>query len=233
MTRPIVIGHVGARGGSKGVPNKNKRPFADSNLVSIALNQLADSNVCDHIVVSTDDPEIYELGIEFNSIDIGLRPPELAGDKAAKLSAWVWCGSCVQESFADEELVFIDLDCTSPLREVQDIVGAFKAFLDGNADILISVSEARKNPYFNMIEFDEDSLKYRVSKKLEPPVVARQNAPKVYEHGSIYIFHPSRLNVHLSLLDHDIDIFEIPWLRSLDIDTEQDFSLVESLYVNR
>ena len=45
MTRPIVIGHVGARGGSKGVPNKNKRPFADSNLVSIALNQLADSNV--------------------------------------------------------------------------------------------------------------------------------------------------------------------------------------------
>ena len=52
----------------------------------------------------------------------------------------------------------IDLDVTSPLRSVEDINGAYKQFIEEDADILISASPARKNPYFNMVEITKGSV---------------------------------------------------------------------------
>ncbi|MBT8410045.1 MAG: acylneuraminate cytidylyltransferase family protein, partial [Alphaproteobacteria bacterium] len=74
----MIIGHIGARKGSKGVPRKNFRMICGKPLIDWSLDQLFDSAQVDAVVVSTDDEEIYEHAIARGALKIGLRPDHLA-----------------------------------------------------------------------------------------------------------------------------------------------------------
>ena len=84
----MILGHIGARKGSKGVPRKNFRMIHGKPLIDWSLDQLFAHPMVDAVVVSTDDPEIYDHAVAKGALKIGLRPDHLATDTAGKWGVW-------------------------------------------------------------------------------------------------------------------------------------------------
>jgi N-acylneuraminate cytidylyltransferase len=186
----------------------------------------------DAVVVSTDDPVIYEHAVAKGCLEMGLRPDELASDTAAKWHVWQHALGKAEELVGRVD-AFLDLDCTSPLREMSDIDGALDAFFDKRPDMIMSCTEARKNPYFNLVEPDQSGYLH-VSKPLPGGVVARQQAPTVWEHAaSTYVVDPEYLRRAKGLFQGRVMPYLMPPERCLDIDTELDFKIVELLMKER
>jgi len=228
----MILGHIGVRAGSKGVPGKNFRPICGKPLIDWSLDQLFAHPEVDAVVVSTDSPEIYAHAVAKGTLEIGLRPAHLATDSAGKWSVWQHA-LAASEALTGPVGAFLDLDATSPLRELEDITGAVALFRAERPDMVMSCCEARKNPYFNLVEPDETGALH-VSKPLPGGVVARQQAPVVYEHAaSTYVVAPDYLKRAKSLFEGRVIPYLMPPERCLDIDTEFDFRLVEWLLKER
>ena len=228
----MILGHIGVRKGSKGVPGKNFRKLHGKPLIDWSLDQLLSHPRVDAVVVSTDDERMYEHAVAKGCLEMGLRPDELASDTAAKWDVW-------QHALAKgEDLVgpveaFLDLDCTSPLRDPSDIDGALDEFFEKRPDMIMSCTEARKNPYFNLVEPDQSGYLH-VSKPLPGGVVARQQAPVVWEHAaSTYVVDPAYLKRARGLFQGRVLPYLMPPVRCLDIDTELDFRIVEYIMKER
>ena len=222
----MIIGHIGVRAGSKGVPGKNFRDLHGKPLLQWSLDQLLQHPEIDHVILSTDGQDMLDFAVERGALDIGLRPDHLASDTAGKWDVWV---DALKRAVAlvGEPAAFVDLDATSPLREMDDITRALALFADEKPDMVMSVCEARKNPYFNLVEPDETGALH-VSKPLPGGVVARQQAPVVYEHAaSTYVLDPAYLRSAKSIYEGRVIPYEMPPERCIDIDAEFDFELVE------
>ena len=224
----MIIGHIGARAGSKGVPNKNFRMMHGKHLIDWSLDQLLESDRVDHVVVSTDSPEMYEHGLKRGCLDIGLRPAELATDTAGKWDVWKHALGEVEKQ-TGPATAFLDLDCTSPLRPDTAIAEALDLFFAESPDMVMSCCEARKNPYFNLVEPDASGALH-VSKPLPGGVVARQQAPVVYEHAaSTYVVAPEYLRRASSLFEGRVIPYMMAPETCVDIDSPFDFKLVDFL----
>lgn len=224
----MIIGHIGARKGSKGVPGKNFRPICGKPLIDWSLDQLFANRRVDVVVVSTDDEEIHAHAVARGALDIGLRPAHLATDTAPKWGVWQHALAAT-EAMMGPASAFLDLDCTSPLRLPQDIDGALDLFISEHPDMVMSCCEARKNPYFNLVEPDATGALH-VSKPLPGGVWARQDAPVVYEHvGLVYVVAPDYLRRAGTIYEGRVIPFVLPAERCHDIDTPYDFRLVEFL----
>ncbi|SFK60990.1 cytidylyltransferase domain-containing protein [Shimia haliotis] len=225
----MILGHIGARKGSKGVVRKNFRELNGKPLIDWSLDQLFDHPMVDAVVVSTDDEEIYAHAVAKGALDIGLRPAHLATDTAPKWGVWQHAMEAGQTAAGQEVSAFLDLDCTSPLRLPEDITGALTLFGQEAPDMVMSVCEARKNPYFNLVEPDESGALH-VSKPLPGGVWARQAAPKVYEHAaSTYVVAPDYLRTAETIYEGRVIPFEMPAERCIDIDSPLDFAMVDFL----
>ena len=128
----MILGHIGARKGSKGVPRKNFRMIHGKPLIDWSLDQLLEHPLVDAVVVSTDDEEIYDHAVAKGCLKIGLRPAHLATDTAGKWGVWQHALEA-SEALVGPVEVFLDLDCTSPLRLPSDITAALGFFLDSPA----------------------------------------------------------------------------------------------------
>ncbi|WP_373636725.1 acylneuraminate cytidylyltransferase family protein [Yoonia sp. BS5-3] len=224
----MIIGHIGARAGSKGVPNKNFRMLHGKPLIDWSLDQLFTSERVDHVVVSTDSEEIYTHALARGSLDIGLRPAALATDTAAKWDVWQHALGEVEKQTGPAD-AFLDLDCTSPLRLPQDIDAGLDLFAAESPDMVMSCCESRKNPYFNMLEKDAAGALH-VSKPLPHGVVARQQAPMVYDHvGLVYVVKPSYLRQASRLFEGHVIPLIVPNERGLDVDSPFDWDVIEFL----
>ena len=222
----MIIGHIGVRKGSKGVPNKNFRPIAGKPLLDWSLDQLKEHTQIDHFVISTDCTEMHAHALNKGSLDIGLRPAHLATDTASKWDVWQHTLSCIEDQYGQID-AFVDLDCTSPLRKQEDIDNAISLFFDKKPDMVMSCCTARKNPYFNLVEPDENGFVH-LSKKLDTSIVSRQQAPIVYEHAaSTYVLSPSYLKSAKFIYDGNVLPLIMPAERCIDIDDEIDFEFVE------
>ena len=134
------------------MPNKNLRDLHGKPLMAYSIEQALKSGLFEHVVVSTDSTKIAEVARSFGAETWFLRPAELATDEAPKLPVIRHAFQESEKYYGHQFDVLVDLDATSPLRTVEDITKAYEQFMDEDADILITASPARKNPYFNMIE---------------------------------------------------------------------------------
>lgn len=218
-----------ARAGSTGVPGKNIRPLCGKPLIAWTIEQAKASGVADRVFVSTDSQEIADLARVFGAEVPFLRPAELATADAGKLPVILHLVQWIEQRLGPVSRI-IDLDPTSPLREVADI-RACDALLDAKTGLVITGYESDKNPYFNMVEQQADGSFARVC---PPPVevLGRQGAPKVYAmNASIYAWH--RHSLKPSLWEAGpIRLHVMPRERSIDIDHPLDFDIVE-LLMNR
>lgn len=215
-----------ARGGSVGVPGKNTRLLCGKPLIAWTIQQAIDSKVADQVFVSTDSDEIAQIARSFGAHVPFLRPAALATSSAGKLPVIQHLVDWVERNIAPVSTI-IDLDPTSPLRDVADVQACY-AMLDPSTDLVITGYESDKNPYFNMVEHKESGFFGRVCEPVSE-VFSRQSAPKVYAmNASIYAWHRSTLSASLWSLPK-IRMHTMPRERSIDIDHLIDFDLVELL----
>lgn len=215
-----------ARGGSQGVPGKNIRPLLGKPLIAWTIEQALASGTAERVYVSTDSEDIARVAIDFGARVPFLRPAHLATAIAGKLPVILHLVEWV-EAHDGPVTRIIDLDPTSPLREVGD-VRACAEMLDSDTDVVITGYVSEKNPYFNMVEQKPGGYYERVCRP-QDEVLGRQGAPAVYAmNASIYAWHRSSLAS--SLWDRPrIRLHEMPRERSIDIDHPVDFELVELL----
>ncbi len=152
-----VIATICARGGSKGVPGKNAKNLLGKPLIVWAIEQaIRCKSVNAGVYVSTDDAYLADLAREAGATVPYLRPANLATDEAGKLPVIVHLCEFLREQGIQYDAV-VDIDPTCPLRADSDIDGAVAALSD-SADVVIGVCESRKNPYFNMVEYNDDGF---------------------------------------------------------------------------
>jgi CMP-N,N'-diacetyllegionaminic acid synthase len=231
--RMTVLCVIGARAGSVGLRGKNIRPLLGKPLIAWSIAQAQATPEIDRVVVSTDSEDIAAAARAAGAEIPFMRPAELSGSAIGKFQVWQHALGVCESHYRETYDVFVDLDCTNPLRDPSDISGAIQQFRAGRArgvDAVFSICEARKNPYFNLVEPDRTGA-LRMSKSLGPTaVLARQNAPPVYEHvASIYVLDPGYLRRAGHLLDGHAEGYDIGQAKSFDIDSELDFRIIEML----
>mgnify|MGYP001159898258 CR=1 FL=1 len=223
-----ILGHIGFRKGSKGVPNKNTRNFCGKPLFEWSLSQLQHLEILEGFCVSTDDEIAHKRCLELGAIDIGLRNNTLSNDTSSKFSVWQDSANKINSIGIDFD-VMLDLDCTAPLRNIQDILNGIEQFKKFKPDIAMSISEARKNPYFNIMEENSEGL-LKISKG-DGKVLSRQRAPIVFEHASsTYLISRDFLKRGKYLYDAKIRGFLMPFERAIDIDSEIDWKIASFLF---
>jgi CMP-N-acetylneuraminic acid synthetase len=148
-----------ARSGSKGIKNKNLLKINGKPLFYYTLMQAKTNKLIDNIVLSTDSKKISKEFEKFGLSSFFIRSKNLSSSKAGKVPVIRDALLKAEDYYKQRYDYIIDLDITSPLRLNKDINSAFKKFLNNNADILFSVCEAKKNPYFNMIGLDKNKIK--------------------------------------------------------------------------
>jgi CMP-N-acetylneuraminic acid synthetase len=225
-----------ARGGSKGIPGKNIKPLNGKPLIgySVYLAKQVQSkykNVT--IALSTDSDDIITVAETCGLYTDYKRPEYLANDTVGKIDAIRDILLYTEDKEKVKYDYVLDLDVTSPLRNLDDIGNAFTIIqADSNAVNLFSVSEAGRSPYFNMVEKKENGY-YAQVKKIHEDVFTRQSAPKVYDmNASFYIYRRVffELGYKGAITDRSL-IYKVPHI-CFDLDHPIDFEIISFLIEN-
>lgn len=216
-----------ARGGSKGLANKNIVKVNNKPLIFYTVDLAIKSGIFDRIILSTDSKKIFNLCSKKKIECFFIRDSSLSNDKSSKILAIRDAILKSEEHFNESCNYVCDLDVTSPLRNLKDLTYSFKKFKKKNFDNLFTVCVSRKNPYFNMIEFNENK-EVQLVKKSKNKFYRRQDAPYVYEmNASIYFWKKEILFKNNCLFRKKTGIYIMPYNRSIDIDTPADLLLVK------
>ena len=226
---PLIT--VCARSGSQGVKNKNIRPLLGRPLIAHSIDSALRWGRADRVVVSTDSEEIARVARAHGAETPFIRPANLAGGDVPKMAVVRHALHQVEQGTHKRYEVVIDLDVTAPLRHVSDVENAFNLLTTRGPLTVFSVVNARKNPYYNVVEADSEGFVH-VVKEFGRPVTARQIAPPVYDmNASIHIYTREYLvderNWHVCSPRSLPYVMEV--LAAVDIDTELDFNYVEFL----
>jgi CMP-N,N'-diacetyllegionaminic acid synthase len=225
--RAKTIATICARGGSKGLPRKNVRPFAGKPLIAHTIEQALACPLIDAVYVSTDDDEIAAVAREYGAQVPYRRPAELATDHAAKIPAIEHLVAFLEAQGERIELV-VDLQPTSPLRTQQDLAEAIA--LAPQADLIVTVTEPSHNPYYTLVETQADGT-LRLSKPAG--FVSRQEIPAAWGlNGSIYVWQRAALARAAKEGFWSVTVrgSVMPRQRSVDIDDALDFDMAEWLW---
>ncbi|MBR6746629.1 MAG: acylneuraminate cytidylyltransferase family protein [Muribaculaceae bacterium] len=221
---PLII--IPARGGSKGIPKKNIVELAGRPLIDYTIQAALKVAPIDHIILSTDSEEIVTVA-ERCGLPVAYRRPaalatDTAGSREVILDAMDWADN---QGIGYDAIVL--LQPTSPLRVAEDILGAMSMFTP-DIDMVVSVAEARCNPYYNCFETDETG--YLKISKGDGQYTRRQDVPPVYEYnGAVYVINPQSIRkMTLGSFPRRVP-YVMPAERSVDIDAPVDLLVAEHL----
>jgi len=229
-----VLCTICARGGSQGVKNKNIISLCGKPLIVHTILQAKKSGLFDVIAVSSDSQKILSVAKKWGADYLIDRPSELASSTAAKIPAIQHAVSHVEVFTENQFDIIVDLDATSPLRSIDDLKNSFEIFIKHKKAInLITGCPARKSPYFNMVEADQDGFA-KLSKSAQASIVRRQDSPACYDmNASIYIWKREALFQNLPVVSDHTLLYVMPEERSVDIDTLMDLQYVRLLAKSR
>lgn len=226
-----ILFTICGRAGSKGIKNKNIRMFLGKPLPLYTMSVI-DLYLHDHrgdevdIALNTDSMELIQI-MEQNGmrpVAIVNRKEELAGDTVSKIAV-------IQDTYlemkkrkqCDYDMV-VDLDITSPLRTAEDLEKAIRKKKETECDVVFSVTDSRRNPYFNMVKKGE----YGYERVIESKYVARQQAPEIFDmNASIYAYDPVFLMSGKEIFAGNCDVTKMMDTGILDLDHENDFELMQ------
>jgi CMP-N-acetylneuraminic acid synthetase len=222
-----TIAFIFARGGSKGLPQKNIKPLDGKPLIQYSIEVALATAGIEQVFVSTDDAVIASAARAAGA-EIIERPAELATDTSPEWLSWRHAIDYVRAIYGDFD-VFVSLPATSPLRDETDVSAAIKQLLDTGADICISVTPANRSPYFNMVKQNEDGYVELVNRPATG-VYRRQDAPEVFDITTVvYAAKPEFVLEKNALFDGKVTSVLIPKDRAVDIDDIYDFMLAEAI----
>ena len=222
-----------ARGGSKGVKNKNIKKINGIPLIKYSMN-LANKFAAKHnakITLSTEDKLIKNIAEKLGLTTLYKRPLHLSKDETGKLEV-IRHVLLYEENNLNKKFDFIlDLDVSSPLRNLDDLELALSLLIeDRNALNIFSVNNAERNPYFNMVEKKKNGYYGLVKKGI---FYSRQSTPKVFDlNASFYFFKRSFFNKkNKPMINSRTLIYETPHI-CFDIDNQLDFDFMQYLIKN-
>ncbi|ORU01005.1 Legionaminic acid cytidylyltransferase [Anaerovibrio sp. JC8] len=219
------------RAGSKGIKNKNIKPFLGRPLPFYTLSVIdlylkGHSEIKYDIVVNSDSDELLAMMAEsgLRPVETIKRVPELSGDVVGKVAVIKNCLKIMEARKEYKYDMVVDLDITSPLRRVIDLENVINKHIEKKADVTTTVATARRNPYFNQVKKTEHGYK----KVIDSNFTARQQAPEIFDmNASLYAYSPEFLNSGKGVLDGYCEVIEMFDTAVLDLDHENDFELME------
>ena len=220
-----VYAFVFARGGSKGLPGKNLLPLGGIPLVARSIIIAKEVERVSKVFVSTEDPEIKKIAIDFGA-EIIERPASLCHDDAPEWDSWEHAIEFL-DGQGDKFDVFLSLPATSPLRSVEDVNNTLDC-LDTGADVALTVSPAVRSPYFNMVErLESGETKLAVSSE---GYYRRQDVPPMYDLTTVaYALRTDFIMKSQKIFDGRVKSVIVPKERAVDIDDIYDFKLAQMI----
>lgn len=228
--RPVCLGVIPARGGSKGIKDKNIRPFAGSSLLALSIDVAKRSTLLTETIVSTDSEKIADAARAAGGKVPFLRPVELAGDDVPVWEVSRHAGEWFAATTGAPPDIVMSLQPTSPLRRSEHLDAAIERLARSDADALMTVTEAEHSPYkMRVIENGllRDFLPGRT-------VGQRQDAPPVYRlNGIAYATRWRAMTETQSLWGRTTLAYVLPDEVALNIDTPLEFEIAEFLYLRQ
>lgn len=224
-----IVACIFARGGSKGLPGKNIKKLAGKPLLAWSIEHARAVPRIERVIVSTDSEEIAAVARAHGAEVPFLRPPELARDDSPEWLAWRHALEFLKRDEGTLPEAMVSLPTTSPLRVPEDIENCLDVFERDWPDMVITVTEARRSPYFNMVTVDEVGS----ARLVIPPatgITRRQDAPLVHDITTVvYVARPEFVLAHQGLFEGRISAVHVPPERALDVDTPLDFRMAECM----
>ena len=224
-----TIAFIFARGGSKGLPQKNQLLLLDHPLIAYSIYIAKTNQFIDDVYVSTDSKEIEKIAIDYGAKVI-VRPLELAQDNSPEFLSWKHAVNILfnQGVYFDK---FISLPPTSPLRSLKDTEICLDK-LNSKNEIVITITPSQRNPFFNMVKLDNEGFASRLI--TGKTINRRQDAPKSFDITTIaYTTTTDFILNFSSIWEGNVKGVIIPKERALDIDDKYDFKVAEHLIKER
>lgn len=228
-----VVALICARGGSKGLHGKNVKPLAGKPLIAWAIESARSVPRVARTIVSTDSREIADAARAAGAEVPFLRPPELARDDSPEWAVWRHALKWIEEHHGAPPDALLVVPATAPLRAREDLDRCLDEFARGDADVVITVTEAHRSPWFNMVRANPDGTVGLVI----PPSAAiarRQDAPPVFDITTVaYVASPAFVMTQSGVFQGRVRAVQVPSERALDIDTPLDFEMAEWFVARR
>jgi CMP-N,N'-diacetyllegionaminic acid synthase len=219
-----IVSIILARGGSKGLPNKNILNFCGKPLISWTIQNSFDSGI-NSVWVSSDSDEILDISKKFGAKTIK-RPDILSNDNSSSEEAWKHAVNYITKTLNQKiDWVFAP-QVTSPLREPIDIRNAIDIIKKNNYDSLFSCSVVEDLFFW---EKDNDNNLKSINYDWKNRKRRQDILDKFIENGSFYFFKPEVLLKNNNRFGNNIGIVEMEFWKMFEIDSEQDFRMCSAL----
>ena len=222
----IIFCFIFARGGSKGIKNKNLVKLDGKPLLYYSIKIAKKIKFIKKIFVSTDNKDIARYAKK-NKVYVIERPKKLSQDNSSEIDAWKHAIKFLRK----KKLVFntfLSLPTTSPLRNKSDVINSLKMLKKGT-DIVLTGSKSKRNPWFNMAIKKKNGF-YRIVNNNQKTVYNRQAAPKVIDLTTIaYAADVSYILKAKNYFDGNVKVNLIPSSRAVDIDDKNDLNYAKYL----
>lgn len=216
-----------ARGGSKGLPGKNIRTLCGKPLIAWSIEHALAVKRIDRVIISTDSEDIAAVARDYGAEVPFIRPAELAQDSSPEWLAWRHALNYLQESSGAFPEAMVSLPATAPLRLPIDIENCLDEYEKDDIDMVITVTDAHRSPYFNMVKANADGT---VGLVIPPTsaIVRRQDAPAVFDMATVaYVARTEFVMTHNHTFEGRVRAVHVPSERAIDIDTLFDFQIAE------
>ncbi len=225
-----ILGLITARGGSKGIPQKNVKALAGKPLIAWTIDAARKSQLS-RVMVSTDDAEIAQVSRRWSAEVPFRRPDELARDDSPHIAAVRHALEWLNDEEGYRPDFVMTLQPTSPLRTADDINGAIAIAEGGVSPAVVSVYEIHPHPYWaKRIGADGQLNPYFA----DTPTDLRRQAlePAFALNGAIYLNRRTQLLADSQMTPRGAQAYVMPAWKSLDIDTLWEFELAERILTN-
>lgn len=222
-----ILALIPARGGSKGLSNKNIRPLLGKPLITWSIEQALSSKYIDKVVVSTESPIIAAVARRYGADVPFLRPKKLATDKAGSVDVILHTLN-FYESKKNIFNIVVLLQPTSPLRKSTDINKAIERLLISKARAIVSVCKEEHSPLWSVTLTVNNKIGPFLGKNADKQ--NRQNLPIFYQiNGAVYVAYVNYFKQNKGFFGKFTLAYIMPRERSVDIDTKLDFEFAQFL----
>lgn len=224
-----TVAFIFARGGSKGLQGKNLRLLDEKPLIAWSIEHAQSIERIERIIVSTDSEDIASVALDYGAEVPFLRPADLATDESPEILSWRHGLDFLEKSSGKMPETFISIPTTAPLRLPVDLENCLDEYAKNESDIVVTITDAHRNPFFNMVQKNPDGT-YRLVNNLPTTVTRRQNAPMMYDLATVcYVANSKFIMSHDSIFEGRVKAVHIPIERAIDIDSMLDFQIAEAL----
>ena len=221
------IAIIPARSGSKGLVDKNIRHLNGVPLIAYSIKAALDSGIFDTVMVSTDSEKYAEIAREYGAEVPFLRSAQNAGDRSTSWDVVREVLDRYSEMGKDFDMVTL-LQPTSPMRLGKHIAEAYQLMEEKQANGIVAMCE-NEAPFALCNELPEDLCV--VDFLNEHGFYPRRQALKILHrpNGALYLYKTEALRTQLSIYDAKCYAYVMDKTHSIDIDTLEDFQIVEAL----